>query len=332
MSVNPCSAWLLRLVARQFLRRLEADGAIVTVNTPVRPYQKKAVAIGRCLSVPLSVGFVVLLSAAVLLAYFAVEPANARQDFSFHVARLSPSDWPTKGPRPFRRRLDAAPGGNGECDRKADPRRPLCQFGNDVATLPDSATSWASVRPLETEPVRNIDGSNSSTSMVRSTLLAPSNPTIVSPSSPTSGLSSQLPSFQGWTWFIVAAILTLGAPFAVVLCFFGLAAVLVGCISLCFDLSWQLQLIAFAVLGIISALLWQRLDRLLSDRNDLIGRCPHALVGRVFRLQSPIVDGIGAVTIGGTLWRVAGRNCAAGEQVKVIDAEGTLLIVDPLEA
>jgi len=145
-------------------------------------------------------------------------------------------------------------------------------------------------------------------------------------------LSSQLPSFHEWTWFIVAAILTLGAPFAVVLCFFGLAAVLVGCISLCFDLSWQLQLIAFAVLGIISALLWQRLDRLLSDRNDLAGRCPHALVGRVLRLQSPIVDGIGAVTIGGTLWRVAGRNCAAGAQVKVVDAEGTLLIVDPLEA
>jgi len=141
-----------------------------------------------------------------------------------------------------------------------------------------------------------------------------------------------LPSFHGWTWFIVAAILTLGAPFAVVLCFFGLAAVLVGCISLCFDLSWQLQLIAFAVLGIISALLWQRLDRLLSDRNDLTGRCPHALVGRVFRLQSPIVDGTGAVTISGTLWRVAGRNCAAGERVKVVDAEGTLLIVDPLEA
>ena len=60
-------------------------------------------------------------------------------------------------------------------------------------------------------------------------------------------------------------------------------------------------------------------------------RGPYAFVGRVLKLQKPIVDGIGMVTIGGTVWRVAGRDCPAGQRVQVVHAEGTLLVVDPLD-
>jgi len=125
-------------------------------------------------------------------------------------------------------------------------------------------------------------------------------------------------------------------PGTVAFWFLGLAGLLVGGTLLLLDFTWQWQLITFAMSGIALVALWARLDRPLPDRNDLAGqpfrRGPYAFVGCVFKLQKPIVDGSGVVTIGGTIWRVAGRNCAAGRQVKVLRAEGTLLIVDPLES
>ncbi len=124
---------------------------------------------------------------------------------------------------------------------------------------------------------------------------------------------------------------------AVFLLFFGLAGALVGSISLLLEVSWQVQLYMFAVSGIASAMLWQGIARPSRGTNDSsdyprpAGR-PSAFVGRVLELASPIADGIGMVTIDGTIWRVAGRNCAAGKRVKVVHVEGTLLIVDPLES
>jgi inner membrane protein len=141
------------------------------------------------------------------------------------------------------------------------------------------------------------------------------------------------------TWFIAGAVLLLGArllPGAAVLCFFGLAGFVVGGASLRLELTWQLQVIAYAMSGIALVLLWLWLEPPSPDRNGLTNQAfrggdPCAFVGRVLSLERPIVDGLGMVTIGGTLWRVAGRDCAAGKHVKVVYAEGTLLIVVPLE-
>jgi membrane protein implicated in regulation of membrane protease activity len=151
-----------------------------------------------------------------------------------------------------------------------------------------------------------------------------------------------LPITDG-TWFILAAILLLAViliPGTVVFWFFGLAGFLVGGTMLLLDpllldFTWQWQFIAFAMSGIVLVVLWARLDRPAPDGNiraeQPFRSGPYVFVGQVFRLHKPIVDGIGIVTIGGTIWRVAGRNCAAGRQVKVLRTEGTLLIVDPLE-
>ena len=122
----------------------------------------------------------------------------------------------------------------------------------------------------------------------------------------------------------------------VFLWFFGLAGVVVGGISLLLDVYWQAQLFAFAGSGIALAMLWQGMERPSwggTDSSDhLLPTCrPSVLVGRVLELRKPIVDGIGMVTIDGTMWRVAGKDCVAGKRVKVIQVEGTLLIVDPVE-
>ena len=52
-----------------------------------------------------------------------------------------------------------------------------------------------------------------------------------------------------------------------------------------------------------------------------------ALVGRVFTLEKPIVDGSGTVRIDDTIWRVAGPDAPAGSRVKIVQADGASLTV-----
>jgi membrane protein implicated in regulation of membrane protease activity len=123
---------------------------------------------------------------------------------------------------------------------------------------------------------------------------------------------------------------------AVVLWFLGLSGFIVGGTLLVIDLTWQSQLAIFATLGVTLLMIWVWLDRARRTGNDdaeprINERGPSAMVGRVFRLEKPIRGGHGILTTGGTAWRVAGRDCAAGKQVKVRCTEGTLLLVDPVE-
>src|SRR5262245_62353548 len=65
-------------------------------------------------------------------------------------------------------------------------------------------------------------------------------------------LWSWIAAMGGWIWFVVAAVfllLELLAP-GVFMLWLGIAAILIGIISLATVLSWQAQLIIFAVLSI----------------------------------------------------------------------------------
>ena len=63
----------------------------------------------------------------------------------------------------------------------------------------------------------------------------------------------------------------------------------------------------------------------------MLNRRTEALIGRVFTLDKPIVDGIGTVRIDDTVWRVpAGPDRPAGSRVKVTRADGASLAVEPV--
>ena len=51
------------------------------------------------------------------------------------------------------------------------------------------------------------------------------------------------------------------------------------------------------------------------------------LVGRVFTLEKPIIDGAGTVRIDDTVWRVAGPDAPAGSRVKIVQVDGANLTV-----
>jgi hypothetical protein len=134
-----------------------------------------------------------------------------------------------------------------------------------------------------------------------------------------------------WNWLIFGFILMaleLMAP-GVFLFWFGLAALLVGLVSFAVHLSWQVQLLLFALFALAAVPIWRRLASSSgrADSNPFLNRRASALVGRVFTLEKPIVDGSGTVRIDDTIWRVAGPDAPAGSKVKVVQADGANLTV-----
>lgn len=135
-----------------------------------------------------------------------------------------------------------------------------------------------------------------------------------------------------WNWLIFGFILMaleLIAP-GVFLFWFGLAALLVGLVSFALHPSWQSQLLMFAAFAVAAVPLWRRLSRSnreASQSNPYLNRRAAALVGRVFTLEKPIIDGSGTVRVDDTIWRVAGPDAPAGSRVKVVQADGANLTV-----
>ena len=135
-----------------------------------------------------------------------------------------------------------------------------------------------------------------------------------------------------WNWLIFGVLLMaleLLAP-GVFLFWLGLAALLVGLLSFAIHPSWQMQILMFAIFAAAAVPLWRRLARsneAVSQSNPFLNKRADALVGRVFTLEKPIIDGSGTVRIDDTVWRVAGPDAPAGSRVKIVQADGASLTV-----
>jgi membrane protein implicated in regulation of membrane protease activity len=142
-----------------------------------------------------------------------------------------------------------------------------------------------------------------------------------------------LSSLGIWKWFIAGGVLLaleIILPGAFMM-WFGLAALLVGAISLLVDWTWQAQLVAFAAFSVAAFPLWRRVGRRVQPLSDqpFLNRRAEGYVGRIFTLEQPIVDSVGIVRIGDTVWRVRGPDHPAGGRVKVTGADAATLIVEP---
>lgn len=139
-------------------------------------------------------------------------------------------------------------------------------------------------------------------------------------------------AFGTWNWLIFGFILMaleLAAP-GVFLFWLGLAALLVGLVSFVLHPAWQTQLLMFAVFAAAAVPVWRRLARSAgrqAESSQYLNRRAQALVGRVFTLEKPIIDGSGTVRIDDTVWRVAGPDTPAGSRVRVVRADGPNLTV-----
>lgn len=140
-------------------------------------------------------------------------------------------------------------------------------------------------------------------------------------------------SLGPWAWIILGVALIgieLLAP-GVFFIWLGLAAVATGLIDAAFDLSWQLAAIVFAVLAVAAVVFGRTLARpgAQHDTNAAsLNRRGDALVGRVFALETPIVEGAGRIRVDDSSWRVTGPERPAGAQVRVVRVDGTTLVVE----
>jgi membrane protein implicated in regulation of membrane protease activity len=66
----------------------------------------------------------------------------------------------------------------------------------------------------------------------------------------------------------------------------------------------------------------------VNTESEFLNRRSDALVGRVFTLEKPILDGSGTVKEGDTVWRVNGPDSPAGSRVRVVRADGVSLTVE----
>jgi membrane protein implicated in regulation of membrane protease activity len=145
-------------------------------------------------------------------------------------------------------------------------------------------------------------------------------------------MSEMFVTLGTWNWLIFGVILMaleLIAP-GVFLFWLGLAALLTGLISFVYTPSWQVQILMFAVFAAAAVPVWRRLARSnasVSADNPFLNKRADALVGRVFTLEKPIVDGTGTVRIDDTVWRVAGPDTPAGSRVRIVQADGASLTV-----
>jgi membrane protein implicated in regulation of membrane protease activity len=135
-----------------------------------------------------------------------------------------------------------------------------------------------------------------------------------------------------WHWFILAVVLVILEVFSpgVFFIWMGLAAGIVGGILLAFpELDWQYQLLSFAlfsVTDILAARLILQRHPIKTDQPNL-NRRGEQYTGRTFTLEEPIINGEGKIRVDDSTWKIRGRDCPAGTQVKVAGVDGVVLLI-----
>ncbi len=142
-----------------------------------------------------------------------------------------------------------------------------------------------------------------------------------------------LEQIEFWHWYIVAVVLIafeMMIPAAYLL-WMGIAAIVVGTLLFFIpSMPWLVQVMIFAVVSVVSVVLYKnymKKNKRESDKPNLNQRSAQ-YVGRVYTLSEPIVNGVGKVRIGDSMWKVRGEDREAGKNVKVTDADGVVLIVE----
>jgi membrane protein implicated in regulation of membrane protease activity len=139
-----------------------------------------------------------------------------------------------------------------------------------------------------------------------------------------------LESLAFWHWLVlgvVLAIIEIFAPGAFFL-WLGISAAIVGIVLwLIPGLSWELQLVIFAILSIGSVVVARRYLTAHPLETDLpnLNQRGQQYVGRVFTLIEPVVNGQGKIRVDDSTWKISCEDCETGTKVIINGAEGVVL-------
>lgn len=138
---------------------------------------------------------------------------------------------------------------------------------------------------------------------------------------------------ENWFWWALALLLLAAEALipGVFLLWLGLAAGGTGVVKLLFpSLAPATQWIVFALLSLVSvAAAWQIRRRSSAKATDqpLLNQRSAQLVGRVYPLDTAIVNGRGRMKIGDAYWHVEGPDTEAGSRVRIVGVHDMVLRV-----
>ena len=139
-----------------------------------------------------------------------------------------------------------------------------------------------------------------------------------------------------WYWWVLAIFL-LGIEILAPGFFFlwlSLAGVVVGAILFLLpSISFEIQLLIFSIISILSILLWRRYGYQQQTETDhpLLNKRGAQYIGRTFSLLEPIRNGRGKIKVDDSIWTVQGQDSPLGTQVIVTEVNGTLFNVKVVE-
>lgn len=136
-----------------------------------------------------------------------------------------------------------------------------------------------------------------------------------------------------WHWLTFAVVLivfemTMGTYF---LLWVGFAAAATALIQAVFGISWQIQMIMFFILSLVSIVGWHYYEKKNPEKDAMpnLNRRGHQYIGRTFNLSHAIENGVGKINVNDSSWKVEGsEDLPVGAKVKVVDIEGTVLKVE----
>lgn len=134
-----------------------------------------------------------------------------------------------------------------------------------------------------------------------------------------------------WNWWLLGIVLM--AIEAIAPGFFflwmGVAALLVGlALTVLPELAWTYQVLLFAVLSVGSIVAWRLRLRRYPTRTDdpLLNRRGYQYVGRVFTLDTPVINGHGKIRVDDSTWKVVlERDYPAGTRLRIVGVDGVVL-------
>jgi membrane protein implicated in regulation of membrane protease activity len=149
-----------------------------------------------------------------------------------------------------------------------------------------------------------------------------------------SAFLADLAPYSWWIAGLVLLVLEIVLP-GVYLLFPGLAALIVGTNVLILgdSLGWQQQVVAFVILSIVAVLIGRRWYGAKTASSTPLASSSRAdrLVGKTATLSDAIVGNRGKVAVDDSWWIVEGPDLPRHARVRIVAANGAILIVEPAE-
>ena len=136
-----------------------------------------------------------------------------------------------------------------------------------------------------------------------------------------------------WWWMGLAVILAIAEIVSpgVFLIWIAAAAAITGGVAVVVNIPLIAQFLIFAVLCIACVWAGRRwyADNPVESQDPMLNDRIARMVGEVVIVDQPIIYGKGRVRVGDSIWDCSGNDAAIGAAVRIIGANGSVLMVEP---